>query len=224
MKNKIVLTIVALIGFLTLPVWSQDLKDMKEMVTPSPVLAPPISPFYIAVEGGAGYSNGYQKNHAEAAVNYTRDYCGRQTPHYSTQNTLKNGSGWGAVAGLKGGYSFSPTSIGASTQWFIQPSVEIEGLYFGNSDYDAGAIFLNGIVSLKNPSRVMPYIGAGVGGEYVSAGLANDRGFGVAIQAIGGVNIAINTRWSVFTEYHFIDNPSHNINQNVGLIGVKYNF
>ena len=179
--------------------------------------------FYVALEGGALFATGYEKQQSTSITTVTPTQCW-DPPLSQTFNvgSLHDGSGWGGAAGLKGGYNFDSFPACDSLQLRLQPAVEAEALYLGNSDFDAAALFVNGILRFKTSSIITPYLGAGVGAEWVS-GLP-DSNVGFAVQGLAGVDFAIDKHWSIFTEYHFIDDLSISLQQHVVLAGIKYSF
>ena len=160
-----------------------DSKDMKQMAAVPP---PPASDagFYVGVFGGVNFAQDYGNNRAEVSdpsilPNVSLDLRG------TTHDDL------GYVGGLKLGYNFESWDLGLGA-FRIQPAIELEGFYQGcnlDSDYSTSirlgpyttsasgylrgnlstaAFFTNGIFRLKTGTIVTPYIGAGIGGEYLS--------------------------------------------------------
>ncbi len=146
----------------------------------------------------------------------------------------------------------------------LQPAVEAEALYIGDTERanffggseklstNSGDFFLNGILRFKNSSIVTPYIGVGLGLQYISThgditapgahltGLdADDIDF--AGQALVGFDVKVAEHISLFSEYKFIDaigtdakasdvgggtyrfKPDQ-LQQNLVTAGVKYTF
>ena len=156
----------------------------------------------------------------------------------------------------------------------LQPAVEVEAMYIGmgskateslgaapvhdSTSWNNAAGFVNGILRFKLTdsgsffSRLTPYVGVGVGAEYLTthtdlqigganAGGVNDQDVDFAAQGLVGVDYALNQHWTVFTEYKFIDAigadfvssagaagtyrfAPDQIQQNIATLGVKYNF
>ena len=225
-----------------------DPKDMKDIQVQTTAPQPINNPFYVAVYGGANFSQNYGNDHASASI-----------PGFGGGSAKGANSGdWGSVGGVKFGYEFRAWEY---RKFHITPALEVEGLYLGsglNSSYginlkgtsftsnshtnfNDAALFVNGILNFKNESMFTPYLGVGVGGEYVNAdethsqlaadgatvgsgtNHANDIDF--AVQGIAGLNARLNEHWSLFTEYKFIAviNPSLNYS-NVAQTGTDYRF
>jgi opacity protein-like surface antigen len=196
----------------------KDMKDMKQMTQATESDAG----FYVAAYGGAQFDTNYGDNRQ------TDTNAGGGT---ETTNAKIN-SRWGGVGGVKFGYnfqSFDPGFLGLR----LQPAVEAEALYIGDSshsshtfaaaDYgsfssNSGDFFVNGILRFKNKSIVTPYIGIGVGLQYVTthgtlyspggtiaaSGLDTDD-LDFAVQGLAGFDVAVCQHISLFTEYKFID-------------------
>jgi opacity protein-like surface antigen len=200
-----------------------DSKDMKDFKGMAPAMVTDAGP-YVAVYGGADFSNSYGDK--KTVVSNPGGGSAFVSPGHVH-------SGPGGVGGLKVGYNFTSFPIGSSLR--IQPAVEAEALYLGanahanlggeftglreNTSYNNGAFFVNGIFRLKSSSPFTPYIGAGIGAEYLTThtglnvGSSSDAiftGMGgtsldFAAQALGGFDISLSRHWSIFTEYKFID-------------------
>lgn len=254
MKFK-VLACTALLAALSVSAYAgTEAKDMKE-IAPAPQCAPADDGFYVGVYGGANFSQDYGNGHSEYSF---PGIGGVAVVSHST-----NSDRLGGVGGIKAGYKFQSTDIGDG--FALQPAVELDALYLGTSahlhstgnsaafgasstlstsDLDSGAFFVNGILNLKTPSIVTPYIGAGIGGEYLSASNVklnntilggvptptvsssySDDTFAFAVEAIAGVNINIASHWDLFTEYKFVAaiDPSFTYN-NVYVAGDSLKF
>jgi opacity protein-like surface antigen len=208
-----------------------DSKDMKQVVSQ---VAPSDAGVYIAAFGGASFDTWYGDN--------------RQTLSGALGSTLTSTteikSGWGGVGGIKIGYNFQSYDTG----WDglrLQPAVEAEGMYIGGSGSTAnsfitpsttkfssnsGDFFLNGLVRFKNGSIFTPYIGLGVGLQYVTTHgdfedaifqPVNNLGLPVgshvhatgldtsdldfAAQGLIGVSVPITSHITLFTEYKYVD-------------------
>jgi opacity protein-like surface antigen len=213
------------------PADAKDMKDMKymhEVQTRSESDAGP----YVAAYGGANF-----------AQDYIDPKIGVNTPgvgnfHY---DGYSNGEP-GAVGGLKFGYNFASFPITGNFR--LQPAVEVEGLYLGATSkstyntpgaalagvpssiaikdrFNSAAAFVNGILRLKTGTLFTPYVGVGVGSQYLNASdstVTTQNYFGVnntathvesdefdfAAQALAGFDIELAKHWSLFTEYKFI--------------------
>ena len=239
------------------PTTTPDSKDMKDVKQIAPTIQQSDAGFYIAAFGGANFDTWYGND--------------RQTlsgPGGGTVTSSSNiNSQWGGAGGVKIGYNFQSTQAGFL---LLQPAVELEGLYVGmdasssSNVFTPGSterfstnsadMFLNGILRFKNSSIVTPYIGLGVGGQYLTThgqitpaaggpttGL-DTSDFDFAAQGLFGIDVAITDHISLFTEYKFIeaigtDAKNANVNgpftyrfkpdqiqQNLITAGVKYTF
>jgi opacity protein-like surface antigen len=216
-----VMTLPALAGSDMAPASSKDMKDMKQ-IPPSNSDAG----FYVAVEGGANFHTDYGDKTQTASVFGTT---------LTTKPEINNG--WGGVGGLKAGYNFESFALGDMWGLRLQPAVEAEALYIGENSSasnvfapgigehfssNSGDFFLNGILRFKNKSIVTPYIGAGVGLQYLtthgtittasgpfpSGTLAtgvNTSDTDFAGQGLIGFDVQICPHLSLFSEYKFID-------------------
>jgi len=224
--NKCVLITTALSTAIAFSAFADtDSKDMKELKTTAE-LRPSDAGFYVAAYGGAQFYTYYGNN--------------RQTLSFPDGSTISSNAAYtpnyGGVGGIKGGYNFESFPICDTMSLRLQPAVEAEALYLGttstngftgplgtaattNDSFNSAAWFINGILRFKNSSIVTPYIGIGVGGEYLTihgdavtsfpgephvTGL-NGSDVDFAAQALGGFDIAIVDHFSIFTEYKFID-------------------
>ena len=230
-----------------------DSKDMKQ--TAQTNLADSDAGFYVAAYGGANFSTDYGDRHA--SLNGSG----------STPDNVH--SEVGAVGGIKGGYNFNSFAVSSGLR--LQPAVEVEGLYIGmgskytspspgyndSTSWNNAAGFVNGIIRFKLTdagffSKLTPYLGVGVGAEYLSAhtdlnlaggGHPGDVGnddVDFAVQGLAGLDYAICNHISLFTEYKFIDAlgagfnsatsagqyrfAPNQIQQNLATVGVKSSF
>lgn len=254
----------ALVAALTLPAFAgtdmapapHDSKDMKDMKQMAPATSD--AGFYVAAYGGAQFDTDYGNNRETLSAG-----GGNVSAHQKIH------SSWGGVGGIKAGYNFESFPISNFMSLRLQPAVEAEALYIGDNSHadsvftpgenmkfssNSGDFFLNGILRFKNSSIVTPYIGLGVGGQYLTqhatltgAGGAKLDGldtsdFDFAVQGLFGIDVAITEHVSLFTEYKFIDafgtdaknsnvlgNATYRfkpdeIEQNLITAGVKYSF
>jgi opacity protein-like surface antigen len=228
---------------------TSESKDMKQMTQANASDAG----FYVAVYGGAQFDTDYGDNHQ------TFGGASTHTPIHS---------GWGGVGGIKGGYNFNSFPVGNFMSLRLQPALEAEALYIGDNSHSSGGFtgttgqnfssnsgdfFLNGILRFKNSSIVTPYIGVGAGVQYLTThGSFNTVGGGqvtgldtddvdFAAQALFGLDVAVTSHISIFSEYKFIDalgtdgdasgprgatyrfKPDQ-VEQNLITAGVKYSF
>jgi opacity protein-like surface antigen len=262
---KRILTSSALVAVLTFPVFagtdmapSTDGKDMKDTKQITQAAQESDNGFYIAAYGGANFDTWYGDN--------------RQTVTTGTGSTgstnVPLNSHWGGAGGLKIGYDFVSFDTGFLGMR-LQPAVEVEGLYigedkshannaFGGADSESistnsADFFLNGILRFKNNSIITPYVGIGIGGQYITehgqiagpggnlTGLVTSD-FDFAAQGLFGLDVQVCKHISIFSEYKFIDafgtdaknasiggNSTYRfkpdqIQQNLITAGVKYTF
>ena len=204
-----------------LVVHADDPKDMKADLAVTPSLRTDQG-LYVAAYGGAQFDTDYGNQHRNITLNPTGE--NHDIPMAGT------GSGWGGVGGIKLGYNFNSFLICEGLS--LQPAAEFEALYLGttskgfthpgviteNTSYNNAAWFANGIVRFKLDCPLTPYIGAGVGGEYITthANVVADGGpvlatglngsdVDFAFQALIGFDYALTPHWTLFTEYKFID-------------------
>jgi opacity protein-like surface antigen len=226
----------ALIAAFTVPVFAgtemaPSGKDMKEV---APQIAPSDAGFYVGAFGGANFDTWYGNNKQTVSG-----------PGGSTiTSTSEFDGGWGGVGGIKIGYNFQSSDTG----WDglrLQPAVEVEGMYIGGSGHatdafvapsttkftsNSGDFFVNGILRFKNGSIFTPYIGTGVGLQYITTHgdfedaivqPINNLGLPVgthvhatgldtsdldfAAQALIGVSVPLTSHITLFTEYKYVD-------------------
>ena len=229
----------ALLAALTIPALAgTDSKDMKDMKQVAPMQQSDAG-FYVAAYGGAQFDTGYGDNRQTLS-----------TPAGSTTTTnLDIHSHWGGVGGFKAGYNFESFPVGNMFGLRLQPGMEFEALYIGMdpSFVNAGvpntterfstnsaAVFVNGILRFKNESIVTPYIGAGIGGEYITqhdrfytpaseTGLVTSD-FDFAGQALFGLDVQICQHVSLFSEYKWIDAIGTDAKSTNGPGGSTYRF
>jgi outer membrane protein W len=251
----------ALLATLTLPAFAgtemapKDMKDMKQMSQSEQSDAG----FYVAAYGGAQFASSFGDNRQTATAVST-----------GTTNSTNSdiNSFWGGVGGIKAGYNFNSFALGMM-HLRLQPAIEADGAYIGNNNIHAsnsftpggnfkaslnsGAFFVNGILRLKNSSIFTPYVGVGIGCEYITehgevrnptaaaTGLVTSD-FDFAGEALFGIDVAVCKHISLFTEYKFVDaigtdakNSSiggngtyrfkpDQLQQNLITAGVKYTF
>jgi opacity protein-like surface antigen len=233
-------TLPALAGTDTAPAVadSKDMKDTKQVTTQA--VEQSDAGFYIAALGGVNFDTWYGND--------------KQTFSTRTGSTVAStsdiNSQWGGVGGVKIGYNFQSTQAGFL---LLQPAVEVEGLWVGmdasssanvfvagnNERFSTNSadFFVNGILRFKNSSIVTPYIGIGVGLDYltthgqITPSIAGGPGTGLdtsdfdfAAQGLFGIDIAICQHISLFTEYKFIEAVGTDAkNSNVGA-GGTYRF
>jgi len=232
-----------------------DMKDMKQVSQPIESDAG----FYVAAYGGANFSTDYGNRRTVFSAGGANATVTPDAVH----------SGIGGVGGIKGGYNFDSFPVTEGLR--LQPAVEAEALYIGmtskassngaysdSTSYNNAAGFVNGIIRFKITDGFMahfvPYVGVGVGAEYVTshtslnfrgvqAGDAGASDFDFAAQALAGIDYNIDRHWTIFTEYKFVDalgtdlkSPSvtprggdyrfkpDQLAQQLATVGVKYNF
>ena len=227
MKQMLLTT--AILATLTIPclagvetVSTTDGKDMKD-VKQTTQAAESDAGFYVAGYGGAQFDTQYGDN--------------RQTLSAAGTNRATNAdihSHWGGAGGIKAGYNFESFPILSTFNLRLQPAVEAEALYIGDSSHatnvfvpgrneqftsNSGDFFLNGILRFKNSSPVTPYLGVGAGLQYITThgtlnggppGLPPATGLDTsdldfAAQGLFGLDVAVTNHISIFSEYKFID-------------------
>jgi opacity protein-like surface antigen len=238
-----------------------EMKDSKDVKQMSQTATECDAGFYVAAYGGVNFSTDYGDRHASLA--------GPAGFAATTPDNIH--SEVGGVGGIKAGYNFQSFAVCDGLR--LQPAVEAEGLYIGmgskytsvvpgyndQTSWNNAAGFVNGIVRFKLTdsgsffSRLTPYLGIGVGAEYLTAhtdlnfaggahpGDVGDSDVDFAAQALGGLDYAITPHISLFTEYKFIDALGASFNSNIGggntyrfapsqiqqnlaTVGVKYTF
>jgi opacity protein-like surface antigen len=232
---KLTLLATALAATLTLPVFAgpdagppaaadaKDMKDMKDTKQMAPVEQSDAG-WYVAAFGGTQFMTDYGNDHQTITGNATGSTVSTNADIHSD---------WGGVGGVKLGYNFQSEPFGNFLGLRLQPGIEAEAMYIGqdgNHENDAfvpggnvrfttnsADFFLNGILRFKNDSIVTPYIGLGVGmqyltthGQFTAPGVATATGldtsdFDFAGQGLFGIDVAITKQVSLFTEYKFID-------------------
>lgn len=249
MKIKFIASVVLFAAAFVSVHAGTDSKDMKEMVTP-PTLRPEAGP-YVGVYGGAQFATDY----GNQRQTFTGT-AGSPLPAGSTIIASSNiTSDWGGVGGIKAGYNFESFPICDTLSLRLQPAVEAEALYLGttstttlsasgvsaseNTSYNSAAWFVNGILRFKNESIVTPYVGLGVGGEYLTThadATTNVPGVGhvtgidgsdvdFAGQALAGFDVTVAPHFDIFTEYKFIDAFGTDIKTaNIAGSGIDYRF
>jgi len=234
-----VLKMTALLALASVSAYAgPDSKDMKMSVAPTP--PPSDEGFYVAAYGGAQFATDYGNERRNLALGGGNV----DVPSPTTQDD------WGGAGGIKVGYNFESYDICEGFR--LQPAVEGEGLYLGttsratsaiplaeNTSYNSAAWFVNGIVRFKFDFPVKPYIGLGVGGQYITThsefspngiplhvtGMNGDD-VDFAFQALAGFDYEVCPHWVLFTEYKFIDALGTDIKYtNVGGVsGLDYRF
>jgi outer membrane protein W len=223
--KRLVLSL-SLLSTLTLPVLAgTDMasgKDMKQIS--SSQVNPSDAGVYIAAYGGADFDTWYGDR---------KQTISAFGANVTTKNEINDN--WGAVGGIKAGYNFNSFAVGNMWGLRLQPAVEAEALYIGDNNNSAtglfgalnekfstnsGDFFINGILRFKNDSIVTPYIGAGVGLQYITtqgqvsvpsggpgavANYLDTSDLDFAGQALFGLDVSVCKHISIFTEYKFID-------------------
>jgi len=251
MKSKLIAGLILMMAVsLTAHGGTELTTDTKEMVTPPSLRSD--AGFYVGVYGGAQFATGYG-NQRQTFTGTSASAAAIGVPPGTTIVPSSSiSSGWGGAGGIKAGYNFE--SFGLTDALRLQPGVEAEALYLGttstssgsflgasgssSTSYNSAAWFLNGILRLKTGTLFTPYIGAGVGGEYLSlhsdavvpavgahfTGITGDD-VDFAGQAFAGFDIALNDHWSLFSEYKFIDALGTDVKvSNFGGTGLDYRF
>jgi opacity protein-like surface antigen len=177
---------------------------------------------YLAAFGGSDFAQDYGNGQIkETGFGTTFPFKG------------SGGSSVGGAGGVKAGYSFAPFPSGGSLA--LGGAVEVEAFYLGanpklHSSYAPGdsftlqgdlnnaAFMVNGVLRLETGTIFTPYVGAGVGGEYLdfTNPHSNEQAVGLetfahgaddlcfAVQGLAGFDIRVSNGWSLFTEYKFV--------------------
>jgi len=112
----------------------------------------------------------------------------------------------------QGGYSFGQIRAEAELGWRTVGVENVTGVTASDGDIDAYSLMANLYYDIPTGTAFTPYIGAGVGGAYVSAedlrlnnaGLVADGGdWAFAYQGIAGVAYAINNNLSLKADYRY---------------------
>jgi opacity protein-like surface antigen len=177
---------------------------------------------YLAAFGGSDFAQSYGNGKIkETGFGTTFPFDGR------------DGSSVGGAGGIKAGYRFAP--FPSAGPLALAGAVEVEAFYLGanpklHSSYGPGdnftlqgdlnnaAFMVNGVLRLQTGTPFTPYVGAGVGAEYLTfsnphsyedgvgletfAHSADDLCF--AVQGLAGFDLKVYHGWSFFTEYKFI--------------------
>ena len=226
MRILLLCLVCAALGFPARAHAGTDDKDLKDLKITPEIRPPTDAGPYVAVDGGLNLA---QDTGAKKVVESQNGF--------PTDTISGTGSGGlGAVGGLKVGYNFKSYDFGDG--FGLQPAVEVEAYYLNSyskqsyaasSDtfyppnayrarYNDAAFMLNGLARFKTGTLFTPYLGAGIGGEYLSnssvslyapslgvkAHLAGDDDLVFAVQGIAGVDIEVAKHWDIFTEYKFI--------------------
>jgi opacity protein-like surface antigen len=221
-----------------------DDKDMKSVSAPEAV-APSDAGVYLAAFGGADFAQDFNNGRV------SNDGFGINFAYHTNNSNYVGG-----VGGLKVGYNFESFPLGGVFR--LQPAVEGEAFYLGSkvnltAHYPSGdpfnveghmsnaAFMVNGLLRLKTGTCFTPYIGAGIGVEYMtfSRPFSSEQGLfngsypvqksadalAFAVQAIAGFDIEITKNWSFFTEYKFVGaiDPAFSFGQITFSPGTSYN-
>jgi len=245
MKLKLVAS-AALLATLSIPAQAGDSKQL--LITPT--LRSADSGYYVGAYGGAQFDTDYGNERRNITDNGGGSFGAGFNADIPFQKTS---SGWGGVGGVKIGYNFEPYVVNESLR--LQPGVEGEALYIGTTStaqanpgiangaftektsYNSAAWFVNGMLRFKLNCRFTPYIGLGVGGQYITThsettspgsspmtGL-NGSDVDFAFQGLAGFDYTIFGDWDLFTEYKFIDALGTDIKYtNAGNSGFDYRF
>jgi opacity protein-like surface antigen len=222
MKLKFIVSTV-LLAMLSLSAHAGDAaKDLKEFSITPPMIRSE-GGLYVAAYGGANFSTSYGNKREVLSQNGANVDIGPGHVH----------SDVGGVGGIKVGYNFDSFDI--CQGFHLQPAVEGEAFYIGADStsqinpsiapatekisYNSADFFANGLIRFKiDGSPVVPYIGLGVGLQYITihgeqnfdgtpfkvTGLTGDD-VDFAAQVLGGVDYQVFPHWTLFTEYKFVD-------------------
>ena len=216
--------------------------DMKEISTTTPEKP---ANWYIGVFGGASFSQDYDG----ASSNFNGS---------STSSTITNDIG--GLGGLKVGYKFESYDLGGG--FAIEPALEGEAAYIDSivptskvvnesmtSDLNSVSFGVNGLARLKTGTIFTPYLGAGIGGQWIQLSNVtfttttahtppippaltttqssgnNQDDVDFSFQGIAGFDIEVAHNWDIFTEYKYIVavDPSFTFS-NAGGTGSSYTY
>ena len=240
--KKITLIMASLVFALGMFTSAHGGTDMKEISTTTPEKP---ANWYIGVFGGASFSQDYDG----ASSNFNGS---------STSSSITNDIG--GLGGLKVGYKFESYDLGGG--FAIEPAVEFEAAYIDaftptsrvtnvsmTGNLDSVAFGVNGLARFKTGTLFTPYIGAGIGGQWIqlskvnftitrtiipdppastttaqSSGSSQDD-VDFSFQGIVGFDFEVAHNWDIFTEYKYIVavDPSFTFS-NVGGTGVGYTY
>lgn len=217
----------------TLAFAGTDAKDVKASVAPTE--PPSDAGFYVALEAGATFDQTADAKYIQTSTN--------TNPSFSTAATKygQNSSSVGGLGGLKFGYYFDSFSVGDEPlrlQYAIEEDIyylhhsfdsaqtistgtNVGRMHQTHEDFNNVAFMTNGILRLKTGNFFTPYVGVGVGVEYISndnVSLTNLNGPTVgqirneteddtvafAAQGIAGFDLEIVKHWVLFTEYKYL--------------------
>jgi len=237
MKLTLVAGAIAL-ATLSLPALAGE--DSKQLLITPTLRSDSNSGPYVAAYGGVNWSTDFgNEKTTSSTAGVTTDI---------TPDTIH--SDIGGVGGVKVGYNFASYPFNESLS--LQPAVEGEALYIGSRSsahlngggddltlsYNSAAWFANGLIRFVIVNtRITPYLGIGIGGEYISthgddSSVTGGKitGFDAstvdfAFQGLAGFDFAIVPHWSLFTEYKFIDAIDTKLKYtNVGASGTDVTF
>ena len=213
--------------------------DSKQTVPPPP---PPVcgTGWYFGLDGGANVYQDLNGDHDFGVID--GDTVTTRTNHHV-----------GGYGGIKFGYTFGqgPFRWGLEEDYFyngvnLTRHVDVNGVEVGSADtlFNTAAFMTNAIFRYapNGGCGLQPYILGGVGGWWGETGddinvtvnginhnLGGHDNGGFAFQAGAGVDYYFSPKWSVFTEYKFLDytNAGGDFNKNnVGqhLVGSGFRF
>jgi len=190
-----------------------EIKNPKE-ISKEEVLGPKTG-IYFGIFGGAAFpmSNGI------SALNSPPLFSAGGKTHGDTAG----------VGGIQVGYNFSSYKLDSHGDYWLQPAAQFEAYYIGQenisstlvggvagttmtnipygftSQLNMGIFVFDGVIRFVNPTKIVPYIGGGIGGAYLASS-------GTNFIAPGGINYLSGHSYS---QGAFVGQ---------GLAGVQYNF
>lgn len=201
-------------------------KNPKE-ISKEEVLGPKTG-IYFGVFGGAAFpmSNGI------SALNSPPLFSAGGQTHGDTAG----------VGGVQVGYNFSGYKLDSQGKYWLQPAAQFEAYYIGqenisstlvggvagtpmthtpyafNTELNMGIFVADGLIRFVNPTKIVPYLGGGIGGAYLASSGTNmiapnganllfghsySQGAFVG-QGLAGVQYNFTDHWSAFIEYKIL--------------------
>jgi opacity protein-like surface antigen len=215
--------------------------EMKQ-VAPAPTPCDYGIGWYVAVDGGANVYQSFNNNFSHTFAN--EDVVDVHIDH--------NVGGYG---GIKVGYVFGRGALRPAIEEDMfyngvntDVHVSLNGTEVAHSSnlINSGAFMTNFLLRYAGWGKFQPYIGGGVG-AYIAEGSGSDitidrtgrtfttsggRSSGsFAFDALAGADYYFNCKWSVFTEYHYLEyialdvgNGNHHLGQHLVGAGVRFHF
>ncbi|WP_242524272.1 outer membrane protein [Methylacidiphilum caldifontis] len=211
---------------------SSEIKEQKESKNPKELhkeeVLGPKTGIYFGIFGGAAFpmSNGI------SALSSPPLFSAGGQSHGDTAG----------VGGIQVGYNFSGYKMDSQGKYWLQPAAQFEAYYIGqenisstlvggisgtkstnipygfSSQLNMGIFVVDGLIRFVNPTKIVPYLGGGIGGAYLASSGTNmiapnglnlltghsySQGAFVG-QGIAGVQYNFTDHWSAFIEYKIL--------------------